>query len=201
MGKEQNLTADFSKFDFCSDSVSRLQGIVTDLYEFEKNQKLSMPTALQKINRFKAIETMSRGISKEVKALDSGSYLWLDTELARLDYRYRVTVAETSLGSHVAYMDQVALHFAEAAKNAAKEMQDREAVMGRKGVLGAYAGFIAAVAVVTKLENIKPGRGGKFEDVCSLVFSAASVPAKPEGAIKHFLKAMHADYKERGHCL
>ena len=99
------------------------------------------------------------------------------------------------------YIERIASHLAAAAKNATDRTEKREGRTGRKRVVGAYAGFIAGVAVALKVDNVKAGRNGEFERVCNVVFSAGGVPAKPEGAIKYFLKEWHAEYQLRGHCL
>lgn len=200
MTSEQIKVVDFSKLALSEESVSRLSEIVKDLHDFEKNRKPVRKTPDKKASQLKALEKMSLDICNAIDALDNDSHLGLDTELGLLNSRYRNTDA-TTIGAHVLYMHQIALHLAEAAKNAAKSVERREGLIGRKRVTGPYAAFVARMAVVLKTENIKAGRNGKFEAVCDEVFSAAGVPAKPEGAIRHFLKEMHKEYQERGYCL
>ncbi len=201
MKNEQNQAVDFSGFTLTDASALRLQSIVVQLRDFQRNGVARMPTPLQKLNRFLEIESLASKLSKAIRELDDGSYLGLDNELAFLNGQYRAPGLKGELGAHAVYMERIASHLAAAAKNAADRTEKCEGRTGRKSVVGSYAGFIAGVAVALKVDNVRAGRNGEFERVCNVVFSGAGVPAKPEGAIKYFLKEWHAEYQLRGLCL
>ena len=192
---------DISKFKLKLSSELALQKIVVDLRAFERNEKAAIPTALERIQRLQAIEKAALTLHKAISGLDNGSFFQFDNELAMLDYRYSARDMKGKLGSHAVFSDRVTIHISEAAKNAANRSEKRDGRSGRKSVLGAYAGFIAGVAFAMKQEIIQVGRNGNFEKICNAIFEAAGVHAKSEGAIKYYLKNMHAEYKSRGHLI
>ena len=64
---------------------------------------------------------------------------------------------------------------------------------GRPSVLSLYAWDVALVARMVHPLGIAPGRGGDFEVLCEAIFEVADVPAKPDNAIRFFMKYL---YKE-----
>lgn len=59
---------------------------------------------------------------------------------------------------------------------------------GRPSVLPLYAWIVGGIARMVRPLGIVPGRGGDFEVLCEAVFEAAGVAAKPDNAIRMFMK-------------
>jgi hypothetical protein len=66
---------------------------------------------------------------------------------------------------------------------------------GRNASLIWYARHIGNMALkISKTDRITPGRGGDFERLCEALFEASGVHAKPEGALKYFMKHMNHSF-------
>jgi hypothetical protein len=198
MEQKKTIEAKLDQMSLKSHSLATLCKITDELKEFEKHGKEALPTSLQKINKLKKIEAMALAIRTSIQELDNASYFWLDSHLASVPEPQGL---HGELGAHIVYKQRMACNLALAARSAAEGIEQRDGKAGRKSVLPAYSGIIAGIAVALKADDIVPGRGGKFEKICEVVFECAGVHAKPEGAIKYFLKNMHSGYKQRGRCL
>jgi hypothetical protein len=87
-------------------------------------------------------------------------------------------------GQHIIQLDLLS----RAATVVQRNTADSGAKGGRREVLTSYCRYLQELASELSKAGIKPGRGGDFERVASAVFQAANIPAKPEGAIRQFLK-------------
>lgn len=204
MQKQPIAKDKLSQFNLREESVVKLQNIANELLIFESDRKAMLPTSLTKIKRLQEIEKLATGINEGIKSLDTGSYLHLDRQLAMAsesDDVPRASGISDKLDANIVYMQRMACNLALAAKCVSDAIEQRDGKNGRKSVLGAYAGFIAGIAVSLKADDIKAGRGGPFEKICEVIFEYADVHAKPEGAIKYFLTNMHPEYSSCGYTL
>ncbi len=85
------------------------------------------------------------------------------------------------------------LSLREAARDACEALGDDGSKGGRMPTLEHYSKTVSELAERVKYDGITPGRGGKFEILCTAVFAAAGVHALPEGAIKHYLASLKTD--------
>ncbi len=177
-----------------AEATSRVQHVANDLRDFETRHKGAMPTRRQQVRSLEEIEAHALAIRSAIGALDTATWMGLDAMLAS-DTPSPEGVRSADgfdgkLGGHVIYAQRMACNLATAARQAALHVKNAGGQVGRKNVLGSYAGFIAGIAVALKDSSIEIGRGGAFEKICDAVFEAAGVPAKAEGAIRYFTQNM-----------
>lgn len=202
------LVAALKGFGLSTDSIKKICDLCEDLHRFERDDKPKMKTTAQRVKSLQSIAAKARELRNDLDALDVGDWLSLDTSLCLREPSPEVVPlaqgAKSLLGAHAVYMQRMLCILSAAAAGASVNVSGGRMLAdlgGRKPTLGAYAGFIAGMAVIVKGAGICAGRGGDFERICGLVFEFAGIHSKPEGALRYYLKHIHPEYLSRGFAL
>ena len=189
--------------------------MAADLRAWIADGMSDLPTARERSASVERVANLAQQLEHAMRTMPAAQAMAVDAALSSggfprsddaLDPEHSVLLVSSgvevvNLTPHL----QLAAHVVGSLNSAATQARSRMPLDGmgggRKPTRVALAGYIAALARLLKGYGIAPGRGGDFERFCAVVFVAARVPSKPDGAIRYFMKEFHADYQSKGWCL
>ncbi len=198
LGKRQlaELLDTCEALNFSPEVTLEVEWITRKFRDFESIEKPDLLSAAQRFQTLKEIERIAKELEFTLEKLSNKDHAELTREAIALraaDVQkmeeeepgcgHRFSAAAHSI-EHMIQLDLLS----RAATVVLKNTVDSGAKGGRREVLTSYCRYLQELASALSKVGIKPGRGGAFERVANAVFQAANIPAKPEGAIRQFLK-------------
>ena len=154
------------------------------LIEFEQKGKGSIKTARERSADLEMVESLALELADVLRELNGGD----GTRLLLQAQELKKTWCEEERGAFPALPHGRNLIVLGEAARLLRQTRPKGESGGRPRLLEAYALEVESLWHAVKSTGIKPGRGGDFERLCDVVFEAAGVPAKAEGAIRYFTK-------------
>jgi len=201
-------------------AYEQLDGITCYLRDFEAYGKDKLKSEQQKIKDLEALEAAAKALTRAIFELDNFQCLGLSNALPpeglKHIHKTHISFPGVSLevgrevvacgldypmkGFRVGYIATEAQRLAAAAHKFInlKFEKSSPSTGGRIKTNPHYAWHIGQIldAVETDYDRttpIKLGRGGKFEKLCCVVFTAAGVAISPEGPLREFIRNRNAD--------
>lgn len=197
MGKDPKievLKAHCAALNLCIASVEKVIATAKELGHFEKQKKL-LKTLPQRSKELDSLKKNAKALCNTLQTMDPYTRLELQWELhGQGSFPGELLQFDMSVAARPSENWDVAiLQLLKSVVEGVNAASEKIAGAGQKGgprsLLSTYAIFISNMALVVCVKDkITPGRGGDFEKLCNWVFEAAGVHAKPEGAIRQFMK-------------
>lgn len=180
-------------------SLEKIEEIALQLDYFENSRAL-LRTLPQQISELENIKKQAQNLSESISAIGWQSDKTLSCELMDTSFPGDMLAFDRGVGLPMSQWKAVTFSLLktliEAVDASAAHIGDEGRNGGRLKVTEYYSIYISNMArIVCTNDNIQPGRGGVFEQICAAMFDAAGVHAKPEGAIRAFMKRSGDDVK------